>query len=511
MPPEFVIETRLNRAGVNCLYFPAMWFSDLHLGTRQCRGNMTDWMLGQMISGRLHLVGDGPDGVYLRDKDTWKFGHPEHSWHRQVIAQICRKEEEEGPVVYIPGNHDWSIREQTVEYKGTRDEETKEYTGEGWRGLEPGAALLHHNLCGKSIYFHRDQYGQPIDHGIHVAERTYYTEPVTGRRFLIIHGDQHDAACFRGNSKFFYKVGDYLHDGLVAVDTQFQKIPRCDDISVAAVAKKGTKFVIYRGLGVRKEIIRVVDLDDNIDGIIYGHSHMGTVTERTPGGKFIFNDDCCTEYAKCLVHDRNGIFALLTFYQTGFKVQDENGHERFHAYEAYGLEPYDKHRLQPETEYTYRADRLIRLIYREWSAKDRRYLAQMHQFLDVAGNTMHPRAYREQRLAELLNRSRKAGVGIPQERLRDAARLICAAGEDGASLRETADRVTNALCVAWPARDTGHIIAAKHHLLQMRAAGRVNLEQIPLDNPYRERRVLEGKGLWPTIAPASKEWAYAAD
>ncbi len=346
---DFELHVKINKHGKPVLSFDYMSMSDFHLGTRQSRAKRSSKVFEHTEARRLDLTGDLFDGEHMLEKDE----HHLAEWHRQATAHILRKADAGTIINYPPGNHDVAIRNQTTIYSG-------EDVTLGPVALKAGTRMLHHNLCGKTIL------------GVNVAEYVYYTDP-KGRRFKVIHGDQFDDVLFGKHKGLAYHIGSPAYDLLLDVDARFQSIPRCENLSIAAVGKRATKTIINVWLGVRKAMVKTLDDDSSIDGIIYGHSHMHEMA-RTPKGKLVINDGCCTEHVQAAVHDRNGTWANLEFHNDRLVIRSENGHQRTVSWnllgmaEAFAQEPTMFDDNDPHVQ---KADRLERLMYRLWPPKER--------------------------------------------------------------------------------------------------------------------------------------------
>jgi UDP-2,3-diacylglucosamine pyrophosphatase LpxH len=355
MHQELVLDVRCDGHGNKFLHFPFMTISDVHLGTKHCRAERLSRMLEHTVVDQFYLIGDIIDGEYMQHKWRWKFGHPSNSWHRQVVAHICRKAAQGTKVTYIPGNHDAGIRNRKV--------------------VCDGEERLHRNLCGKTIY------------GINIAEKAYYIDPL-GHKFLLIHGDQYDRTL--GKCSAF---GDAALEVMQHIDRWFQRLPKCSHISLAAKGKRAVKTIVDRLWGIRKHIAEDVDGDPSLHGIITGHSHMSEIS-RTPGGKLLINDGCCTEHVEALAQDQYGTQAVLEWHKTYLKLKQEGGHVRTYTWKELGLDLFENKPQAIEDESTVRADRLIRLFYRMWPPRERLRARKTRQFADGAeGATYGSPAY----------------------------------------------------------------------------------------------------------------------
>ena len=85
------------------LDYTAVFISDIHLGTKQCKAETLLHFLNNIKCDYLFLVGDIIDGWALRRKHYWPKSHTE------VLRRIL-KLSEKCNVIYLPGNHDEFVR-----------------------------------------------------------------------------------------------------------------------------------------------------------------------------------------------------------------------------------------------------------------------------------------------------------------------------------------------------------------------------------------------------------------
>lgn len=86
-------------------HYRAIWISDVHLGTPGCQAKFLLDFLKHNESDTLYLVGDIIDGWRLKKSIYWPQSH------NDVVQKILRKARKGTEVVYVPGNHDESIRQ----------------------------------------------------------------------------------------------------------------------------------------------------------------------------------------------------------------------------------------------------------------------------------------------------------------------------------------------------------------------------------------------------------------
>lgn len=89
----------------NIKHFRTIWISDVHLGTRGCQANYLLDFLRTHESDTLYLVGDIVDGWHLKKGWYWP------QTHNDVVQKILRKGRKGTRVIFIPGNHDESVRQ----------------------------------------------------------------------------------------------------------------------------------------------------------------------------------------------------------------------------------------------------------------------------------------------------------------------------------------------------------------------------------------------------------------
>lgn len=351
MIKKLELEITQDGSGRPILYFPFMSISDVHWGSRMCRAKRLCQMLQNTHTDRLDAIGDMVDGEVLIKKRHWNMG----PYHRFGIAHLFRKAEHGTEVNGYIGNHEHGLQAggMVVRYDpvvGHRIEK---------------ATQNYRNLVGKEIF------------GVRIFEKSHYTDP-NGRRFRVEHSHLHDNHIFETAEKRtrWYRIGNYFNDLGAFCDQTMQSLsPKFRELSIVAPVKKYVKKFINDRLGVRDAMAQDIDSDDTIDGALYGHSHMGGF-DVTPGGKVLMNDGSSTEHVQALVHDLNGTWALITWHPDRMDVELENGDEYKVFWKDLGLEHFSDLPQTEEDEYTKRADRFLRLVYRMWPPHDRRSLKQ---------------------------------------------------------------------------------------------------------------------------------------
>ena len=238
----------------------AVWISDTHLGTRGCKAELLLDFLQHVDPQYLFLVGDIVDGWRLTRSWYWA---PSHSAIVQRVLTMARNGTE---VVYIPGNHDETMRDYT--------------------GIQ---------LAGVSV----------------VAE--YLFETADGRHFLVIHGDQFDAVV--KYAKWLALLGDWAYQGAIWANSWVNH----------ARARLGYPYWSLSGY-LKHKVKNAVEYISRFEeavaaeakrrgahGVICGHIHHAEM--RDIGGVLYCNDGDWVESCTALVEHREGTLEILVWPQ----------------------------------------------------------------------------------------------------------------------------------------------------------------------------------------------------
>src|SRR3982074_3601648 len=155
-------------AGGQCepIRFRTIWMSDIHLGTSGCQAERLLEFLQVTESETLYLVGDIIDGWQLKRRWFWDQSH------NNVVQTVLKKARNGTEVIFVPGNHDESIRQ--------------------FIDLDFGGIKIRDEL-------------------VHVTAQ--------GKRMLVLHGDRFDGviAC----AKWLAYVGDSLYSVILKFNQVF--------------------------------------------------------------------------------------------------------------------------------------------------------------------------------------------------------------------------------------------------------------------------------------------------
>jgi UDP-2,3-diacylglucosamine pyrophosphatase LpxH len=236
--------------------FRTIWISDTHLGTPGCQAAKLLQFLRNTDSETLYLVGDIIDGWQLKRRWYW------NQLHNNIIQTVLKKAKKGTRVIFVPGNHDESIRQ--------------------FINLDFGGIQIRDEL-------------------VHVT--------ADGKRMLVLHGDRFDGviAC----AKWLAYVGDNL----------YTMILKFNQVLNAWRARAGMPYWSlsqYLKLKVKNAVSYITRFEDavaaearkqGVDGVICGHIHKPEI--RMIDGIVYCNDGDWVESLSALVEDASGDLRLV--------------------------------------------------------------------------------------------------------------------------------------------------------------------------------------------------------
>ncbi len=236
--------------------FRAVFISDVHLGFRGCRaGDLLEFLHGVECE-YLYLVGDIVDLWALRRKPFW----PQQ--HNDVLRTILGKAKYGTRVVYVPGNHDETLRS---------------YVG------------------------HR--FGN-----VSLVDKTVHTR-ANGERLLVLHGDQFDAAV--ASSRWLGMLGSHAYAGLLAANTAVNFVRRRCGFpywSLAGFLKHKVKNAVQY-IGKYEQVVAAEAARWQVEGVVCGHIHRPEIA--TIGNIAYHNCGDWVESCTALVEHGDGAMQLL--------------------------------------------------------------------------------------------------------------------------------------------------------------------------------------------------------
>ncbi len=239
----------------------AIWISDVHLGTRDCKATLLCSFLKTYRSDYLFLVGDIIDG--------WRISSSKWYWpsdHNKVVRLILRKAEKENTkVFYITGNHDEFLRDYIAEHKFVMG-------------------------------------------NIEIVDEVIY-ETSKGKKIWVVHGDDYDGVT--RHHRWVALAGDIGYNFLLHSNRWFNRISRLFGMPYWSLSKaikqkvKGAvNFIFSFEVTVAKEAKK-----RNADGVVCGHIHHAE--KKDIDGVDYFNCGDWVESCTALVEDDQGEIEIV--------------------------------------------------------------------------------------------------------------------------------------------------------------------------------------------------------
>jgi UDP-2,3-diacylglucosamine pyrophosphatase LpxH len=238
--------------------YRTIWISDVHLGTRGCQAELLLDFLKVTHAETYYLVGDIFDG--WRMKKSWYWTQA----HNDVVQKLLRKARKGSRIIYIPGNHDESLRDFS------------------------SMAL---------------SFGE-----IHLQDEAIH-ETADGKRLLVIHGDLFDGVV--KYAKWLALLGDWAYTAALGLNVVFNKIRRRFGYGywslsayLKAKVKNAVEFIGNYEVAVAEEARR-----RKVDGIVCGHIHKPDM--RMIDGILYCNDGDWVESCSALVEHFDGRLEIV--------------------------------------------------------------------------------------------------------------------------------------------------------------------------------------------------------
>ncbi len=238
--------------------FRTIFISDTHLGTRGCRSDFLADFLRQCSCQHLFLVGDIIDGWRLRRSWYWDDDHDD------VLRQILSHARRGAEVTYIPGNHDEMFR-----------------------------AWLNADLEIAGVRLRRE--------AVHVT--------ATGKRLLVIHGDEFDSVV--RYARFLALLGDWAYSAALTINRWFNALRRrlgYSYWSLSAWLKRQVKGAV-KAIDRFEAAVTAEARRRGFDGVVCGHIHHAEMREVQ--GVLYINDGDWVESCTALVEHHDGRLELI--------------------------------------------------------------------------------------------------------------------------------------------------------------------------------------------------------
>lgn len=233
-----------------------IFISDIHLGTKDCKAKLLNTFLKHYSCENLYLVGDIVDGWKMKKNVYW------HRDFNRVIRRILKLSKQGVNITYVTGNHDEFLRK---------------YANHQFDNIR---------LCNRACY-----------------------QSVSGKRILVIHGDQFEGVARCG--KFLKIVGDVGYGFLMAINRRFNRMRSylgygywsCAQFLKEHLQRAQVYIADYENAvayGAKKQ---------GFDGVICGHIHHATT--KTLLGIEYYNTGDWVESCSAIIEHHDGQFELI--------------------------------------------------------------------------------------------------------------------------------------------------------------------------------------------------------
>src|ERR1044071_8179123 len=243
------------------LRFRSVFISDVHLGFRGCSADYLLDFLGSMHTENLYLVGDFIDLWSLQKSFFW----PQR--HNDVLRAILNIAQRGTRVIYIPGNHDRLFRD---------------FTGSSFGNIQ---------ICREAIH-----------------------ETADGKRLLVLHGDEFDAAIKAG--PWLEWLGDAAYSCTLRLNRTLNRLRRRVGYNYWSLAEF-LKLKVKNAARYIANFERTLALEAQrrgVDGTICGHIHRAKIAMID--SVLYCNDGDWVESCTTLTEDASGRFSLWRWTET---------------------------------------------------------------------------------------------------------------------------------------------------------------------------------------------------
>ncbi|HBA41385.1 MAG TPA: UDP-2,3-diacylglucosamine hydrolase [Alphaproteobacteria bacterium] len=240
--------------------YRTLFISDIHLGTRGCKAEQLLEFLKYCEADKIYLIGDIFDGWRLKRNWYWPQAH------NDVVQKLLRKARKGTQIVYIPGNHDSSLRN---------------YCGTHFGGIEVKLDDIH--------------------------------ETADGRRMYVTHGDDFDVVV--KYAKWLAVLGDWAYTALLNFNTHFNHARKWLGLEYWSLSaylkvkvKNAVQFIESFEVAISEEAEK-----RQVDGVICGHIHHAEM--RQWGEVLYINDGDWVESCSAAVEHPDGRFEIIRWEQ----------------------------------------------------------------------------------------------------------------------------------------------------------------------------------------------------
>jgi UDP-2,3-diacylglucosamine pyrophosphatase LpxH len=239
--------------------YRAIFLSDVHLGTRSSQADALLDFLKYTEADVIYLVGDIVDFWRVRRGPYW----PQP--HNDVLQKLLRKTRKGTHIVFIPGNHDECLRG---------------YCGAHFGGME---------ICREAVH-----------------------TTATGRRYIVMHGDEFDVVV--RYARWLAFLGDRGYELALWTNRPLNWVRRHLGFgywSLSAFLKARVKSAVAF-IGEYEEALADVARRNQADGVICGHIHHAA--DRRIGAIHYLNTGDWVESCTAIAETRAGDLTVIRWH-----------------------------------------------------------------------------------------------------------------------------------------------------------------------------------------------------
>jgi UDP-2,3-diacylglucosamine pyrophosphatase LpxH len=245
--------------------YRAIFISDVHLGTKDCKAELLNNFLKNNTCDTLYLVGDIIDGWKIQqNKLRWKQSHT------NVVRRVLGASKRNTHVIYVSGNHDEFLRPM----------------------IPFGFTFGNIEIVNQTTHIGLD-----------------------GKRYMVVHGDLFDGITRLAPWLGF--LGDKAYDFVLSLNSKFNWIRHKLGFGYWSLSK----FLKHK---VKRAVDFMFQFEKNLanhckkkgfDGVICGHIHNAEIKDID--GIIYMNDGDWVESCSALVETHDGEFKIIYWTEDG--------------------------------------------------------------------------------------------------------------------------------------------------------------------------------------------------
>lgn len=239
-----------------------IFISDVHLGTRACKDKSLLHFLEHHSCDTLFLVGDIFDIWAMKRKFYW------NDTQNQIVSNILKRAKKGTRVIFIPGNHDETLRQFIGESFGTN---------------------------------------------IEIHDEFVFVHPSSGKSYLVTHGDSFDFVIQK--QKWLAELGSILYDWSVVVNGATNRVRKFFGLPYWSLSGFLKRQVKSASSYIDSFMTAATDRcrEEGFDGIICGHIHAPKIKEIKEGLAYLNCGDWTESCSAIMLKHETSDFELKFF------------------------------------------------------------------------------------------------------------------------------------------------------------------------------------------------------